>query len=95
MRQGTLTTSRDKPVNLGRHQSGCKICSHPQREEIERDFITWKSPTPIVKQYGLADRTSIYRHAHALGLFAKRSRNVRMRSMAAVKSLFSRMSALT
>jgi hypothetical protein len=77
MRQDTLTGSREKSVNLGRHQSGCKTCSHPQREEIERDFIAWKSPTVVVKEYGLADRTSIYRHAHALGLFAKRSRNVR------------------
>jgi Arc/MetJ-type ribon-helix-helix transcriptional regulator len=77
MRQNTLTSNQNKPVNLGRHQSGCKICSHPRREEIEREFIAWKSPTAIVKQYGLADRTSIYRHAHALGLFAKRSRNVR------------------
>src|SRR5712692_131841 len=77
MRQDTFRSSPEKPVNLGRHQSGCKICSHPQREEIERDFITWKSPTAIVKQYGLADRTGIYRHAHALGLFPKRSRNIR------------------
>ena len=27
--------------------------------------------------YGLADRASVYRHAHALGLFTKRQRNVR------------------
>jgi hypothetical protein len=27
-------------------------------------------------EYGLADRASVYRHAHALGLFAKRQRNI-------------------
>lgn len=57
-----------KPVSLGRHEHGCKICSHRQREEIERDFINWKSPTLIAKEYRLKDRSSVYRHAHALGL---------------------------
>ena len=32
----------------------------------------------IAQEYGLADRASIYRHAHALGLFLKRQRNVRV-----------------
>ncbi len=71
------SSSRQKPVNLGRHEFSCKICSHSRREEIERDFISWKSPAAIVKQYSLSDRSSVYRHAHALGLFPKRSRNVR------------------
>lgn len=72
-----LLNDKQKPVSLGRHEFSCKICSHPQGEEIERDFISWKSPAAIAKQYGLPDRSSIYRHAHALGLFPKRSRNVR------------------
>jgi len=45
--------------------------------EIESDFVTWRSPAAIVKEYGLADRSSVYRHSRALGLFAKRQRNVR------------------
>jgi hypothetical protein len=36
--------------------------------EIEADFISWRSPTAIAQEYGLADRASVYRHAHALGL---------------------------
>jgi hypothetical protein len=40
-------------------------------------FVSWRSPAAIAQEYGLADRSSIYRHAHALGLFAKRQRNVR------------------
>jgi hypothetical protein len=36
-----------------------------------------KSRPTLAQQYGLADRASVYRHAHAFGLFAKRQRNVR------------------
>src|SRR5271168_1482210 len=67
----------DKQVSLGRHQRNCSVCSHPEREEIEADFIAWRSPATIAGEYGLGDRASVYRHAHALGLFTKRQRNVR------------------
>ena len=70
-------TTEGKPVNLGRHKRNCTICTHPNCEEIERDFINWKSPAAITTEYGLADRTTVYRHAHALDLFIKRGRNVR------------------
>ena len=39
--------------------------------------MNWESPAKLAEQYGLADRTTVYRHAHALGLFEKRKRNVR------------------
>src|SRR5208282_5200571 len=45
--------------------------------EIEAEFVAWRSPASLAKEYGLADRASVYRHAHALGLFGKRQRNVR------------------
>jgi hypothetical protein len=67
----------DTTVNLGRHQRACSVCCHEQREEIESAFIAWRSPAAIAEDYGLADRTSVYRHAHALGLFGKRQRNIR------------------
>jgi len=66
-----------RPANLGRHAAECKICSHPLQEEIERDFVNWRSPASIAKQYGLKNRSSVYRHAHALGLLPRRQRNVR------------------
>jgi len=44
---------------------------------METDFVSWRSPEVIAREYGLADRASVYRHAHALGLFPKRQRNVR------------------
>jgi hypothetical protein len=65
-----------KPVNRGRHESGCKLCRHPNREDIEREWVDWGNTVQIAKQYSLT-RDSIYRHAHALDLFAKRQRNIR------------------
>jgi hypothetical protein len=70
-------TQCEKKPNLGRHKRNCTVCSHAQRAEIEADFISWRSPATIAQEYGLADRASVYRHAHALGLLAKRQRNVR------------------
>jgi hypothetical protein len=67
----------DDTVSLGRHQRTCSVCNHQQREEIEAAFIGWRSPAAIAEEFGLADRTSVYRHAHALGLFPKRQRNIR------------------
>ncbi len=67
----------ENAVSLGRHKRGCSVCAHPQCEEIEAAFISWRSPARIAKEYRLADRSSIYRHAHALGLFEKRRRNIR------------------
>jgi hypothetical protein len=70
---------REKPrsVSRSRHEYNCSVCSHPHREEIERDFVNWVSPATTAKQFKLANRASIYRHAHALDLFPKRQRNVR------------------
>jgi hypothetical protein len=53
------------------------VCAHQQQEEIEAAFIGWRSPMSIAEEYGLADRSSVYRHANALGLFQKRQRNIR------------------
>ena len=71
------TRTTDAIVSLGRHQRNCSICAHSQREEIEGAFIGWRSPATIAEEFGLADRASVYRHAHALGLFQRRQRNIR------------------
>lgn len=68
---------KEKPVSLGRHRRTCTICAHPERFEIEQAFVMWASPAAIAQQYGIADRASVYRHAHALQLFPKRQQNVR------------------
>jgi hypothetical protein len=67
----------DATVSLGRHQRACSVCAHQQREEIETAFTGWRSPAAIAEEFGLADRASVYRHAHAVGLFPKRQKNVR------------------
>jgi hypothetical protein len=66
-----------KIPNLARHERGCHICAHDHRREIEEEFIAWKSPAKIAREYGLRDRASVYRHAHATNLFPRRARNVR------------------
>jgi hypothetical protein len=53
-----------------------RLRPYEQRDEIEAAFIGWRSTAAIAEEYGLAERASIYRHAHALGLFPKRQRNI-------------------
>jgi len=72
-----MQVPRKRPISLGRHRRNCSICGHQNREVIEREFINWTGPKAIAKEFGLRDRTAIYRHAHALDLFSKRQRNIR------------------
>lgn len=58
-----------------RHARKCCICRHPRREEIESDFLVWRNPRQIMKEYGLAHHAAIYRHAHATGLASRRREN--------------------
>ena len=73
---GKSKTRKAAHASQARHERDCKICHHPKREEIEREWTNWGDTTEIAKQYSLT-RDSIYRHAHALGLFKKRGRNIR------------------
>ncbi len=61
---------------LERHSRKCKICSHPDREAIEEQFIHWIRPVSIARIYGL-EWKSLYRHVHALDLVTRRSRNMK------------------
>jgi|SRR5579875_128313 len=60
-----------------RHTRKCSICNHPDREAIESDFINWRSEEIICYEFHLGSRSSIYRHAAATGLLARRRRNLR------------------
>ena len=62
-------------VNLGRHQAQCSICLHPNCKEIEEYWIDWGHISHIECVYGVS-RDAMYRHAHALGLFEKRRKNI-------------------
>lgn len=68
---------RARRPHPARHARICSICNHPDRDAIEEDFTHWHSPSDIAFDYHLPDRSSVYRHAHATGLFARRSRNLR------------------
>ena len=61
-----------------RHKRKCNVCQHPDRKAIEQDFLSWRSADQIAKDYGIADHSSIYRHAHASGLFARRANTIRL-----------------
>jgi len=63
-------------VHLGRHQAQCSICKHPDREEIEYEWVNWGQTCNIAERYGVS-RYGLYRHAHALGLFSKREKNIK------------------
>jgi hypothetical protein len=62
--------------DLSRHSRRCSICAHPDRDAIEAEFIRWRSPEKIAKDYNLGSRLAIYRHAHAAGLLDQRRRHV-------------------
>src|ERR1700722_17747501 len=64
------------PTNEGRHRFKCKVCSHAEREDIERAFVDWESTARLAEKYSLG-LDSIYRHARALGLMGKRRHNLR------------------
>ena len=68
--------SRNKPIP-SRHSLKCAVCNHPDRAAIEFDFLNWRNPGDLVKGYRFRGLSTIYRHAHATGLFAKRRLNLR------------------
>lgn len=76
-RSRTIPSEAAPAVSLGRHKRCCTVCRHAQRAAIEEDFLLWRSPDDITEEYGLAHRSSIYRHAHATGLIHRRRRNLR------------------
>lgn len=63
--------------SLERHRRKCTVCKHAERDAIEEAFLHWLSPEFITKEFELPDWSTLYRHAHATGLFVQRRRNVR------------------
>lgn len=75
VRTNTKAIPPRKP-NLVSHEAHCSVCAHPKREEIEREYISWKSLSGIATEHKL-HRSAVYRHAFALDLASKRARNIR------------------
>lgn len=59
-----------------RHSRNCTICNSHWRHEMERAFVDWEAPVKIARKYRV-QRSSLYLHAHALGLMEKRNSNVK------------------
>ena len=75
--RSSATKSKTHPASARDHHSRhCTICNHPERAAIEEEFIHWHNPSQIGLDYEVG-RRSVYRHAHAAGLFARRERNMR------------------
>ena len=71
--------SQPKPrAAMGAHTRRCNVCRHPDRKAIEHEFLRWRSPDKIAREYGIPDHSSIYRHVHATGIFARRRKVVRV-----------------
>jgi hypothetical protein len=77
------TTARRKAaarpaVDTERHERLCTVCSYPEREAIEEAFLHWRTlREDFDAEVDLPSSDSIFRHAHAFGLFEQRSRNMR------------------
>jgi len=78
--------SATRSPSLERHRRKCTVCKHAERDAIEEAFLHWISPDFITEEFELPDWSTLYRHAHATGLFAQRRRNVRF----ALESLIER-----
>jgi hypothetical protein len=60
---------------LNRHARKCVVCHHPDRDAIEEEFIHWRSPYEIARQFRIADYRSLYRHARSTGILDLRRHN--------------------
>jgi hypothetical protein len=66
----------DTSEALARHARKCTICRHPDREDIEQEFLHWSTSWYIQEEYGVKDARSIYCHARATGLIRRRRENL-------------------
>lgn len=64
------------PPDLERHSRLCSVCSHPDRDAIEADYLHWRDPEEIAEDYGFSNFHPIYRHARATGLTDRRKGEV-------------------
>jgi hypothetical protein len=69
---------KKRPASLSRHQRKCTVCHHPQCKEIEQDYLRWGSPATIAREYDLCGPTTVYRPAHATGIFNRRRARLRL-----------------
>ena len=66
-----------KLSNPERHSRKCAICHHPDRADIEEDFLSWRNAELTQKDHKLPNYRTIYRHARTHGLYERRRQNLR------------------
>jgi len=64
-------------ASLDHHALKCVICNHPDRADLEEDFVSWRNVELIQKDYQLPNFRGVYRHARATGLYQRRRENLR------------------
>jgi len=65
------------PPSPGRHSRKCQICRHPERDQIEEDFLLWRPNNCIAHEYHVPEM-AVYRHAHAFSLLSLRRERMRL-----------------
>jgi hypothetical protein len=75
-RRPKISVDESSLTALERHSRKCAICHHPDREEIEEDYLDWENSEVIAKAFELSGYRSIYRHARATGLRQQRRENL-------------------
>jgi hypothetical protein len=58
------------------HQIRCSICGHALQADIDARFVNWDPISHIAHDYNV-NRSVLYRHANATGLFETRACNIR------------------
>lgn len=59
-----------------RHSRKCQVCHSRWVEEIEEAYYNWSSAQWIINAFHISYDDSVYRHARAIGLDARRRKNV-------------------
>jgi|SRR5690348_4940365 len=72
----TRKSGESREAFLKRHSRKCQVCHHPDRDAIEGAFVMWRRPRGIAQVYRLTG-DSLYRHAVAFDLYARRRNNLR------------------
>ena len=72
-----MKTPPDPPPSTKRHSRKCVICAHPDREAIDEAFLHWCRNDLILKEFSIPNLSSLYRHAHACGLWNLRRNKLR------------------
>jgi hypothetical protein len=70
-----MKTKKAQP-DPDRHSRDCSICAHRDRDSIEQEFCAWK-PAEVIARERKISRAAFYRHVRAMGLLARRDRNVK------------------